>query len=497
MSGTIHVSGPAVVRIARAIALCAGMVVLGGGATAVAQTAGDAAKAEAGMKDTAPYYGVVTAADTAVRCKDSERYYKVGELPMGQVVMVDGESSTWVRIGYPASLSAFARVEDVDVNGKSATLKVDSRLKAANATSGYVGSWQPLLPTAAKAGTVLTIVEPVTDSTGPVIAYRVVPPKEARAFVESRSVRRATDAEVEAFRAKTGAPSLAAKPVEPEAKPAVPAATTPEAKPIDLTAPVDPGATVLTQGGSNPEGVRPETAKPETATPGQEQPAAGPEPVAATPEVVVTARPVVRPPSPFVALESGFQALARRTNVAVDEFEELISEYEKAIGDEPSGRRREGMQARVEYLKLRRDAAETVRRQEEARAALDSNKVRINEQLAEVQRSRVYTIIGQIQPSTVYDGKDLPLMYRVVSVGGSSPRTLGYLKKSDEFDFDRMLGLVIGVIGETQIDRSLRLNIITPVRVEVLKPGTTGETLKVEAAPTTAPAEPADAMDGN
>jgi len=465
------------------------------------------AQAQTPIQDAIPYYGVIVSDSTAVHCKDSERYYKVGALPAGQVVMIDGESLNWARIAYPASLSAFVRVEDVDVNGNEAKLRADSKLKAVNATSGFNGSWQPLLPTAAKVGTVLTIIEPIADATGPVVAYRIVPPKEARGFVEGRAVRKATDTEVAAFRTKTGAADLSPKPVTPAplptpapgvtdpAKPVAQKPATP-AQPIDLTKPVttpsDSAAapTTLTQGGSNPGTTKPADAS--SANPSANPVPADSTPQPTTPEVIVTPRPTVRTASAFEGLESSFQRLAKQPGARVDELDELIGEYEKAIGDETSPRRREGMDARVEFLKLRRDAAETIRRQEEARALLDSNKVQIIQQLAEVQRSRVYTIVGQIQPSTVYDGRNLPLMYRVVSVGSSAPRTLGYMKKNAEFDFDRMLGLVIGVIGETQLDRSMRLNIITPVRVEILKPGEAGEPLKVESAPSPA----SDPLDG-
>jgi hypothetical protein len=38
------------------------------------------------------------------------------------------------------------------------------------------------------------------------------------------------------------------------------------------------------------------------------------------------------------------------------------------------------------------------------------------------------------------------------------------------FDIGFINGAIIGVIGDAQIDRSLQLNVITPVRVDVLRP---------------------------
>ena len=60
-------------------------------------------------------------------------------------------------------------------------------------------------------------------------------------------------------------------------------------------------------------------------------------------------------------------------------------------------------------------------------------------------------------------------MYRVVSVGSVSGRTLGYIQKTEKFDLDQYLGQVVGVVGQAQIDRSLQLNLITPYRVDRLK----------------------------
>jgi hypothetical protein len=60
-------------------------------------------------------------------------------------------------------------------------------------------------------------------------------------------------------------------------------------------------------------------------------------------------------------------------------------------------------------------------------------------------------------------------MYRIVSVGGTSPRTLGYIRHSSELDLDRYIGQIIGVVGENQLDRSLQLNLINAVRIDPLR----------------------------
>ena len=49
------------------------------------------------------------------------------------------------------------------------------------------------------------------------------------------------------------------------------------------------------------------------------------------------------------------------------------------------------------------------------------------------------------------------------------PRTLGYIKPDPRFALDGKLGQIVGVIGEASVDKDLKLNVITPVRVDLLQ----------------------------
>jgi hypothetical protein len=170
------------------------------------------------------------------------------------------------------------------------------------------------------------------------------------------------------------------------------------------------------------------------------------------------------------------------------EYDELMAEFGRSIASMPEGSRaRRGLEQRVEAMRLRLETRERLRQMEENRARLDSDMQRVRQQIAQWEASRDYTIVGVIQPSTVYDGQALPLMFRVVSVGGSAPRTLGYLRPNEKFNLVEMVGLVVGVIGEANVDRSLQLNVIDPVRVDILRPGAGGQPGSV----TPVPAQPA------
>lgn len=411
------------------------------------------------VKAVSPYYAVVTQNGTNLRAGGSERFYSVLALTQGQVVVVDGEGEGWNRVVYPPSMSAFIRAEDAALEGTTVTLTKESRLRAASAIQGWSGSWQPLLETAMPAGGTLTLVEPVKEGEV-VVGFKVQAPADARGFVAASRLRRATQAEVDGAKAKgqalpelpnvtistgpatSGGSGLAIKGVDPFAnQQGTPTGSSQTGTVVDISATGEQNA--ASSAGNNT--VQPFAGGNTNTT------------VAATNLIGEDLEPIFRKVWAEPVMSS--------------EIDELISQYQAAIdriGD-TNPRRKAGLEQRLNALNIRREFRETVRRQEAELAALNSQKTELQQALDTWAASRVYTIVGVLQPSTVYDGDRLPQMYRVVSVGGTSPRTLGYVRKSSELDLDRYIGSVVGVIGEAQLDRSLMLNLITPVRVDPLR----------------------------
>lgn len=447
-----------------------------------------AAPALAQVQDVAPYYGVVQSKQ-ALRSRDGERFYSVADLDANQVVIVDGEGKEWARVMYPPGLAAFVRAEDVTIEGSNATLSKPSKLKAANSVSGYSGSYMSLFMGELAPGTVLKVLEPAKENDGPVVGYKVAAPEGSKGYIELRALRRATDAEVAAAKAKgqvgplpTG--GVTAKPSETkpsEAKPAESKPAQPATPGVDLTAtPPTPGAT---PGTDKPVEVIQKT---DPNSPAGQTPAEGATPVTTTATAPVVAPAPERPVSDLQRLEPTFQAVWKQPVLSA-EVDELLSEYERAHDaiPESDARLRQQAQARIDALKLRQDFRNKLREQADAKAKIDSTTIRLKAQLDDIAKNRYYTIVGQLQPSLVYNGRDLPQMYRVVSVGGTAPRTLGYLRKTDKFELDKMVGTVVGIIGEAQLDRSLQLNIITPVQVDALRsvPAAAAQPATQEAAP--------------
>ena len=544
--------------------------------------------AVAQIKRVEPYF-VVTTERGSLRCGDGELFYKIGDVAPGLTLMVDGESATHLQVIYPPTLSVGVRAEDTELQGGVLKLVKPSKLKALNLASGWSGSWKSASPAEVPAGTTLRMLEPIKDADGgPIVGYRVAPPEQARAFIESRLARKATEAEVAAWKAKsvaaatpvaaatspaastptpaapgsgpaasgTGpvvvaspsggvdtatnsppvdAPPVATAPTQPavatETNPAVvpapvttapvttppvatpPVATPPVAtppvraeptpepkadtinptKPVDLTEPVvvppppppvAPSAVTTPEGKTEPkpevktvEPVAVPTAETTAAAPATEVKQVTTPEATAPPAEPEETNPVEAPvaPTPRLSpydLEETFNRVWREP-IMNSEMDELVGQYTgvmERLDPKDSDRLLKQLKGRRDALQLRIELRDRMRQQAEARAAIEAGRGRVTEQLRLAEDGRVYTMVGQLQPSTVYDGQKLPLMYRIVSVGGVSPRTLGYLKDDSEMNLLGKIGAVVGVIGEAQVDRSLMLNVITPVRVDVLKP---------------------------
>jgi len=490
-------------------------------ASIVMVAAGLPSVAFAQVKDVAPYPAAFIASNADVHSGDTAAFYRVASADAGAIVIVDGESANWSRISYPAGSFAIVRAEDAtyDANTKELKLAKPSKLFAGNKTSGFAGSWKALLLTPLPAGTTLKVlqVEDGGNGTG-AVAYRVPVPADARAYTETKNLRKATPAEVSAFRSKGGviaetataaAPASASPsstaPFAPPASTPAPATPTPQpaaSSPVasapapttpavdnSLVAPVNttgtggaPAAPASTPTTSAPAATAPapvtidQSAGSTATTPaspaaGTTVPVATPAPAATAPVQVAPISANMRSAARIKELDQAFDRVNAQP-LGEAEYETLISEYERTIqqlSGQLSPRQRAQLEQRLNILKFRKDL-----RQQQLALLNESGSAQAQNQqvlqgVAQVEATRVYSIVGQLQPSTVYNGQTLPLMFRIQSVGTSVPRTLGYIKPDPQFNLESKLGQIVGVIGEASMDKDLKLNVITPVRIDLLQ----------------------------
>jgi hypothetical protein len=99
----------------------------------------------------------------------------------------------------------------------------------------------------------------------------------------------------------------------------------------------------------------------------------------------------------------------------------------------------------------------------EGRNEVDRDRIE-NAKVAIIARAD-YTMVGRLNSSRVYDGKRLPLLYRLQDpVGG---RTLGYVKPTKDVDLTPGLGRMVGIVGTKSYDAGYRLMIVTPRRLDI------------------------------
>jgi hypothetical protein len=224
---------------------------------------------------------------------------------------------------------------------------------------------------------------------------------------------------------------------------------------------------------------------------GSKPPAAAPGSNPAAPTVEVKAPPPL-PPSPYEKLEAAFEAVKKQPPETA-EFGPLMSEIQKAMDklddSQASATIRRRLDQRLAYLQLSLDIQAKRRKLAESQSMWSEHDKVIKQRMDEVAQTRQYTLVGRLSASSIYDGKRLPLMYRVQSVGGPAPRTMAYLRPDPKQGIDSKLGQVVGVLGESVMDPTLHINIITPLRVDTLEAAEPAD--KAPTSPPTEPAKPA------
>ena len=427
--------------------------------------------ARAQVTEIEPYYVIVTGENANLRCGAGSVWYTVRQLEEGDMLRVDGHEAGWLRVHYPRGTRAMVRADEVrfDEDRGMVVLTRRSRLYANNPLGGVSESWRTLLEEELRPGTELEHVETVRDFSGSAAGFRVIAPTGSKGYINELFVRRATEQEV---RERLGAPEPApdeAVVVEETAVAEEPAGESVAPEPVEATEPIV----------EEEEWVAPPVAEPEP------EPAPAPEtrPVERAP-IVLPVAPESQPATPREAevVDRGAPPTLEQLNAAYDEvmrapieeaeFGTLIGEYERLRDglpeDETGDRTRSYIGLKLEVLSIRRELQDSLRQMEETERLAERGAGRIREMGSELDARPRYTIVGRLGASTVYDGRRLPLMYRVQSVEGSMGRTIAYVIPSPEVDLRPHLGAIVGIVGEERVDTALQMPIIRPKRVDAL-----------------------------
>jgi len=508
---------PHAVRTRSSAILLAALLAAPVGLTTVHISAASAQTAPATRVD--PYVVILTEAQVPIRSGGSTIFYPIAYPKAGDALVVDGETTGWLRIMYPSGVRALVSAEDAAESAPGKVrLNKASKLRAPHANSGVKGAYLGVQETELPIGTEFAVVETFKDDTGTVTFWSVQPPPGARGWISREAVRRATEAEAAPIMAKLSGVPVAnpGAPVSvpvgdrpgPASTPVTPDAASPTAPPASAPSAGSPASNV-------PTGDRPIPA--DTPAAGNQLapslPAAAPAAAPVAPPAVIStvtppppqpettpAKPVATPPgmeipatvpvgdkdggggaavrtSPQLATTNldSLKALYDRVRAQpapVAELDQAIAEFERFKGGLSGTPRDQALakqlDAYIQAMKLRKEIRDLQNANAQINRDTELMKSEVGKQVVELEKQRIYNVIGRLVRSTVYDGGRAPVLYRVMSPEPGSARTLGYLLPDPGFDYANKLDQVVGIIGDVKPDESLRTNLIVPKRVDVV-----------------------------
>jgi len=417
---------------------------------------------------------VVTTEGAPLRSGDAEAWYEVARLERGQALRTDGRRVDWHVVHFPQGIPALVPAAEVETirGGEAVRLIEPSRLRVWNVSGDPLDAFRALMTPALPSGTELTVMRTVDRDGAP--GWRLVePPAGARAYVHDRFVRPATEEEARRFsgvQQEQPAPEPRAEAQEEDEAPANIAPTretTPE--PVDMEgSPFD----------------RPRQAAPrsnrEMTTNRLAQEDGGQRTTENDAQATADGdnAPFDREIGTFRQLESAFRDVVEQP-ILEAELEQLTAEFRRllrSIGQrEEDVSLRAAVESRVELLKIRSQLQEDMRRLSELEATASESASEIARRVESLKRNNVtFDAVGRLATSSIYNGKRLPLMYRLQSVDAAGGRTIAYVAPGpeDELDLAGRIGAIVGVIGESRTDPALRMDIIRPARVDTLTTAT-------------------------
>lgn len=415
-----------------AIACVAGLAAITG--SAMAQAGQQATVAEQGAR---------------LHAGPSEKLYTIRVLEPGMRLNVLGDPvAAMLPVAYPSDLPVYvpaAAVEAID----STRLRVTraTRLIAPHASQGVEGSWRSALQRPIPPGGELTIISIVRsdsgDTTNNIIGYMVQAPAGAIAYISQAAVQTTAQTTGEQSTPDTTAQATNQTNLLDTMVPPTDTTTPAElaATPNQPTTPDDAGALATNQ---QPVVIDQATNQDSDQTP--------------------NADGSLRP----AQLETLYQS-ARAGEDFTQELDALLTEHRRtlnALADDPFNQRiRQQLDQRIAYIEMRiafRDGPAAIAAK---RVGEPSVSERMAKRLEEFTAGRGYAMVGKLVPSRIYDGINLPKLYRLRSPDALG-RTLGYVRPG-ETDLTPYLNKVVGISGKIEAGPA-GTKILTPIRVEVI-----------------------------
>eukprot|EP00752_Nemacystus_decipiens_P013753 g12206.t1 len=404
----------------------------------------------------APFIGVVTEDKVEIRSGAGRAYYVVGELAKGDMARVEKVlfNQTWYQIRVTQGVNSYVSKAFVDAqgDGETGTVNADRTAYKAASLRGPGESYREQ-GTLSKGDTVTILAEEGNY-------YKIAPPEDTFVFIPAGTLRKATAEDLEeAGKESTDKPEATDKPEEP-VKPVDPVDPVPADKPEETdqpaatdtpeepVKPVDPAPTDPVQPGDKPLSPTP------PSTDGWPK---APDVEVDTPARSDALKALEMKVLPYFSLPIEKQPLDKMAAAYQN-----IQAYDLPNIDEQI------VDVRLRVIEKRQQIVNTMAKAKEAQKTTQARTVITDPKDLEPLPDR-FTAVGILVSSTVYDGGSLPLLYRIVDASPSA-RTLAYVAPSEELNVGAMLNQLVGIVGKTTYDRTLKLNIIEIDRAVMLEP---------------------------
>jgi hypothetical protein len=190
----------------------------------------------------------------------------------------------------------------------------------------------------------------------------------------------------------------------------------------------------------------------------------------------------------------------RAEPTASSEIVPLRSRYETLAAEPGCEANLRGMaQARIKQLDLLARGQALAQELEKAKASADAQREELRKFKIALEARADYTAVGVLNASTVYDGKGLPLLFRVTDP--ATGQTVAYVAPKDPNTLTTMLGLMVGVRGTKRYEQGLKLDVIDPGSIDILTKRKDGQVQRVpmdgsKPAPAPAPTDAAKSAPG-
>ena len=396
--------------------------------------------------------------DVPIRAGGGSIFYVVGQLKKGDLVKIDDETYGWYKIVPPPGVHSYIRKQNVDVaeDGKIGTVNTDRIPVRAADIDGPGGSYRRQLYLFK--GDTIRLAEARPEGA----YYKIVPPKGCYVYVSGSAVKRVdSDIPIQPHPDDTAEaidPDEKPKPKVVEPKPEVvepkPEVVEPKPEVVELK----PEVVEL-----KPEVVEP---KPEVVEPKPE--VVEPKPEVVEPEPDAGEVQILSPELPIAA--EGFEPLekcfedVRQMPLERQPVDALLAAYRTMEQSADLTRlQRQTVRLRIRKLQSNAELAAMLQQVSEAQRAIESPVAQAPRPEPEVASAQ-YDARGRLLASSVYNGVNLPRLYRLVS---PKLHTIAYLRPTQSIG-PMLMGRTVGAVGQSRYDPVLKVQVLEAERVEAV-----------------------------